>query len=203
MKKEYRLPSNPHKVDFESLDLVLFLNEHLKLDSEILLHEKDFTDIILIFDFDPQDPSYSPSILEDMLLHFDDSTSSGKLFINYPMVESYKDFKSLHDPDFATSTVDALTLKTRHKDNNQYKALVNARSFVNNWNQITKTVGNYIIKSKKGKIESLLDMTHRTDIYRNFYTFQTNHFRQYDEVYIVNTSLLHLYDEYGLIATND
>ncbi len=40
-----------------------------------------------------------------MAVHFDESTDRGKLYLNYPMLESYKDLKSVPDPRFLERTV--------------------------------------------------------------------------------------------------
>lgn len=55
-----------------------------------------FPYIYLIFDFEYQDKLYKDKfpILKEMLEYFDDETENGLLLINYPMIESYRDFKS-------------------------------------------------------------------------------------------------------------
>ena len=57
---------------------------------EILNKEyTEYSDILLIFDFDPQDPCYDPRKLDKLMKAFNDSTGNGKLYLNYPMVESF------------------------------------------------------------------------------------------------------------------
>ena len=98
---EYR--TNVHKLlDFmmpdgrldEDLDLLMCLKESSanREQTEILNHK--FTDIYLVFDMDPQDPKFSPGKMEEALRFFDDSSGNGRMYINYPMLESYR-----HVPD--------------------------------------------------------------------------------------------------------
>ena len=56
----------------------------------------------MIFDFDPQDNRYDEKKLAHMLQFFSDSTQMGRLYINYPMVESFYHFRSLEDESFLT-----------------------------------------------------------------------------------------------------
>ena len=55
----------------------------------------------MIFDFDPQHDHPHFDTIKRMLTYFNDSTSQGKLFINYPMMQSYKHFSILPDNDYA------------------------------------------------------------------------------------------------------
>lgn len=66
--------------------------------SEIL--KRKYTDIFMIFDFDPQDDEADYAFLHKMLDYFCDSTDHGKLFINYPMMESLKHVSSLQDGEY-------------------------------------------------------------------------------------------------------
>lgn len=59
----------------------------------LTLQQSDISSIYLFFDLDAHDTSLSPRYPEciiDMLKMFDNETDKGKLYINYPMVESYK-----------------------------------------------------------------------------------------------------------------
>lgn len=54
-------------------------------------HKENFVDIFLIFDYEIQDTYFSPEVVCKMQEYFSDETDVGKLYINYPMVESYLD----------------------------------------------------------------------------------------------------------------
>ena len=49
----------------------------------------NFKNILLCFDYDCHDPFYSPEKLNAMQKLFSDPTDNGKLYLNYPMLESY------------------------------------------------------------------------------------------------------------------
>lgn len=71
--------------------------QNILLSGRKKLGEKDkeklkgqYTDVLLVFDFDPHDHNYSKQKIIDMMNHFDDSTQYGRLYINYPMLESFR-----------------------------------------------------------------------------------------------------------------
>ena len=63
-----------------------------------LSYKEDFTDIFLVFDYERHDPRFSEDKIAELQNYFQDSTDMGKLFINYPMVESYQHLQSSPDP---------------------------------------------------------------------------------------------------------
>lgn len=100
------------------------LNEMLEVDTvsvlkEILLEKGDETlkdiredevsEIYLFFDYDFQEDSRTleenNNRLFELLDYFTDETNNGKLYINYPMVESLRYTKELPDNDYWTYTV--------------------------------------------------------------------------------------------------
>ena len=67
-----------------------------------------FSQIFLFFDYDFQHRGgldYVNDILDEMLDYFDDETENGKLYINYPMVESLKYTKQMPDEEYYKYTV--------------------------------------------------------------------------------------------------
>lgn len=64
----------------------------------------DFSEIFLFFDYDFHNKNLTPEELDkqlqNMLEFFDDETDNGKLYINYPMVESIKCTNKLPDSEF-------------------------------------------------------------------------------------------------------
>ncbi len=93
--------------DFESdeidIQLVLKSKEDNKGKKDLL--SQRFRDIFLVFDFDPQHDHTHFDIILRMLQYFNDSSDHGKLFINYPMMQSYKHFSVLPDDSFETRSV--------------------------------------------------------------------------------------------------
>ena len=68
-----------------------------------------FSEVYLVFDYDFHDINRSPQILNDQLEYlldfFDEETNHGKLYVNYPMIESIKYTKELPDQDYYQYTV--------------------------------------------------------------------------------------------------
>ena len=110
-----------YNTDFHSLykslsendwELFYVLRERLHQRGENTLDEykaSDFSQIYLFFDYDFQN-SHIPleeqnRRLEEMLSYFCEETGNGKLYINYPMVESLIYTKQLPDGDFDDYTV--------------------------------------------------------------------------------------------------
>lgn len=61
------------------------------------LNKSDFSNIILIFDYEHHDPKFSEQKICRLQQYFNDSSDVGKLYINYPMVESYQHFEEYPD----------------------------------------------------------------------------------------------------------
>ena len=51
-----------------------------------LRYKEDFTNIILVFDYERHDLNFSEKKIMEMQSSFIDSTDMGKLYINYPMI---------------------------------------------------------------------------------------------------------------------
>lgn len=64
------------------------------------IFDQYYSDILLIFDLDPQDSSFQQENLIFMQGYFSESSDNGKLYINYPMVESFYHMKSIPDSGF-------------------------------------------------------------------------------------------------------
>lgn len=95
-----RLEDDYPDFDGDETDICLILRSYESSDTKRAILSEKYTDVFLIFDFEPQhDPPHFETIRR-MLNYFQDSTSQGKLFINYPMMQSYKHFSALPDPLF-------------------------------------------------------------------------------------------------------
>lgn len=84
-----------------------------------LRYKKDFTNIILVFDYERHDTNFSEEKILEMQSCFVDAADMGKLYINYPMIESYQHLCQLPDCDFAERKI-AVSLRPGKK----YKSLV-------------------------------------------------------------------------------
>ena len=105
---------------------LLEMNGVDEADKEMLRKEAPFTYTYLIFDFDPQHSNkpieYNLEIVSDMVARFDNETDDtvGKLYINYPMVESLWDYDKNNPDEYAARIVPLQSIK-------DYKEIVGRR----------------------------------------------------------------------------
>lgn len=95
------------------------------------LFDQNYSDMLLVFDYEPQDNRFSPERLAEMQRYFNESTDNGKLYVNYPMVEACKHFRKMPDGDFLNRAV-AL------EDVSRYKAIVADESKYQNFERELK-----------------------------------------------------------------
>ncbi|OLU44571.1 hypothetical protein BO223_07780 [Faecalibaculum rodentium] len=91
--------------DLSEMDVdlpVILSKDHPDL---IGFRKDSFVNIILIFDFELQDPDFSQENIRLLQVVFSDVTDNGQLYLNYPMYESCYDCNGLNDPDFRESVV--------------------------------------------------------------------------------------------------
>jgi hypothetical protein len=88
------------------LDLLQHLISRENDISEKKKLQRRFTDIFLVFDMDMHDQRADIGRLETMLKVFNDSANDGKLYVNYPMLESYRHLKSLDDEEFKNRCIE-------------------------------------------------------------------------------------------------
>ncbi len=157
--------------------------------------KENYTDIYMIFDFDPQHDHPHFNTVKRMVNYFSDSTIMGKLYINYPMMQSYKHFNILPDNTFAGKTIDVNSIV-------KYKSIVGAESkfkdlthydyrtfFSLSVHHLKKA--NYILT---GKYELPL-LEHYFDIdYGQIYDKQLELINDQDKVWILNTCIFSLID---------
>lgn len=67
----------------------------------------EYTDVLLVFDFDPQDNRFDAERLRRLQSAYCDSTDLGQLYINYPMVEAYRDFDDVLERGYLDAAVPA------------------------------------------------------------------------------------------------
>lgn len=120
--------------DPDTLDLLQVLKEHEKDEKNRKILEERYSDILLIFDLDPQDRLYSTEKIQRMLEYFDESSENGKLYINYPMSESFYHMKSIPDPDYNSYTVSMQELKEK-----TYKSRVQKESWHHDYRKFAQT----------------------------------------------------------------
>lgn len=108
--------------DFDDYVDVLGVLRELEQDDErkAILSGK-YTDIFYIFDFEPHNHTLHFDTIAKLFDHLNDSADQGKLFINYPMLESYKHLREMPDHAFKDRTVSL-------EECLSYKQLINSES---------------------------------------------------------------------------
>ena len=93
-------------------DIVSLMRERLAGHGDSTLdgvRSSDISEIFLFFDYDFQNSQLTIEEINnrvgEMLALFDDETGNGKLYINYPMIESIRYTKELPDDDYANYVV--------------------------------------------------------------------------------------------------
>lgn len=75
------------------------------------LLNRDYTDVLLLFDFDPHDNRYNDAQLLALAKRFSQSTDEGKLYVSFPMLEAYKHLCALPDAAFFERRVSGSVLR--------------------------------------------------------------------------------------------
>ena len=114
-------------------DIVSLMRERLADRGDSTLdgiRSSDIAQIFLFFDYDFQNPQLPLDEINrrvaEMLSLFDDETDNGKLYVNYPMIESIRYTKELPDEDYADYTVsreECKDFKRRARDFSAYNSL--------------------------------------------------------------------------------
>lgn len=99
--------------DPSSMDILQILKEHERDLEKKKLFDERYSDILLIFDLDPQDPAFSADKIVEMASYFMESSDMGKLYLNYPMVEAFYHMKSIPDEDYYQYTASLEELRNR------------------------------------------------------------------------------------------
>lgn len=179
--------------DWEDLDFLLFLREQEKDDGKKTIFDEVYTDIFLVFDFDPQDNRFSTKAIGRMMNYFNDSTSCGRLYINYPMVESCIHITSFDDMSYLSS-------KVRKDELSNYKKIANEESCCPNITQYNKMTFSQIIRLNLWKIIYMLNIDKDNlsgDLYgilREVLKLQVALWQRESSIYILNTCLLCIYE---------
>lgn len=119
----YVLYNKMFKDNPEEYDILQVLKEREKDPNIRELLNEQYSDILLIFDLDPQDPQFTENKILEMMEFFIESSDMGKLYLNYPMVESFYHMRSIPDQEYNSYAVTMDELKA-----GTYKGRVNAEN---------------------------------------------------------------------------
>ena len=126
----YDLYNRMFKGEPEEYDILQVLKERERDEGMRDLLNEQYSDILLIFDLDPQDPLFSEDKILEMMEFFTESSDMGKLYINYPMVESFYHMKSIPDFEYNSYLVTMDELKE-----GTYKRRVNTENRNRDYNK--------------------------------------------------------------------
>lgn len=173
--------------DPADMDLLQSLKSHEPDLARKMLFDDSYSDILLIFDLDPQDPGFTPEKIRSMASYFVESSDMGKLYINYPMVEAFYHMASIPDPNFDSyhSTLNELFA-------GEYKARVNRENRNHDYRKfaITREECNIVIGQNMSKAWRLIGGDSRTDLLPTqieMLAAQLNSFQSYSQVAVLST----------------
>ena len=176
----------------EDSEFLQILQEHEQNEEKKELLRQDFSDVFLIFDFDPHDHRYDFVKLKRLLTYFNESTECGKLYINYPMVESYKHFFSLEDEGYIDRIV-------KFDDLTSYKNIASMESGIGNVGDFTRDTFRMIVNENLHKLyylcmdERKLSDAVKLDDLLTYVAEKQNLFITQDKYcYVLNTGLFFL-----------
>ena len=178
--------------DFDDLDFLLALREHEQDENTKKIFDEDYTDILLIFDFEPQDRDFDIKKIFYLMKYFDESTENGKLYINYPTVESFyhlSSVKEVHiDNDFKDRKFSLDEMK-KHL----YKRRVNTEGTILDIKKMSKEQVENIIFQQVCKANYIMEGKHKVmEDYSQekmlvLLDKQNNLLEQDGEAYVLNT----------------
>lgn len=194
LKNEYQINFGEAQDDFDFLQI---LKEREPDQEKKKIFDISYTDILLVFDFDPQDKRFSKTPLLEMMDFFNNSTECGRLYFNYPMVESCIDIQSFTDDSYLKSVVNISEL-------NRYKDIAQNRSCCPDMRRYGKNEFSRIIDLNLRKTAYILaspDYVKMTDdsynALRKVLSLQINLLNRKSYFYILNTCLFFMYDYLG------
>ena len=163
-------------------DLVSFLRyeKGLKIDNDVL-SKNAFSAMYLVFDYEPQDHKYSDSKIKELLTIFNNETELGKLYINYPMVESYYHLEALPDRNYNDRVVSLENLNGK-----KYKKIVNEVTCLKK-NKITNKDLCYIIMHNYNKAKLLTKAKENNLDYLKILEVELNLKKSKNEIYVLST----------------
>ena len=131
-------------------DLVSYLREEkgLEIDKNIL-SKNAFSSVYLVFDFEPHYHKYKDSKIKDILNVFNNETELGKLYINYPMVESFYYLKNIPDLEYLDRKI-----SLENFNGKDFKKLVNDKTILKK-NKLSNKQLCYIIWVNYNKVRKI------------------------------------------------
>ena len=86
--------------DPSDIDLLQLLKSREVRPEKRALFDIAYSDILLVFDLDPQAPDFSAEKVLQMSAYFTESSDMGKLYLSYPMIEAFYHMSVIPDPEY-------------------------------------------------------------------------------------------------------
>lgn len=181
-----------YEKDPEALDLQQVLIEREPDENKKAILAEKYSDILLIFDLDPQDGSFSQDKIIEMQNYFVESSDKGKLYLNYPMVEAFYHLMNIPDHAYCDRMVSMKELMQH-----TYKSRVNRENRNHDYSKFALTKeecsiviqqnlekGKRMIKDTKDIVPDLLEILN----------YQLHHMDAYDAMYVLCTCAYYIAD---------
>lgn len=195
-----------------NLNIVDLLKELHPDKKEIL--NNNFIYIYLIFDLDAHHTKkeefrnikevVSDNLIKinEMINHFNDETDPtiGKLYINYPMIESFKDSNYFFDREYKDASVD-ITLLSRYKEIVSKKRLSNVRIELISNEDLNKLILQNIFKLNYISSSNFKELDYKTYLeyssQESIFDKESSIIKNDNKVSVLNTSLFLVIDYFG------
>lgn len=177
----------------ENLDIRLTLKALEKDEKKKAILSQKYTDIFLVFDLDPHDKQADFEKIKKLVEYFDDSSDKGKLYINYPMMQSYKHLQKMPDDKFKDRKIEIESLT-------KYKEIVARESSYIQLKRYNYPIFMSIIAHHIKKANFILNSRYNVPTseefikwnYAKIYDEQISLIEKKREVYILNTFIFHM-----------
>lgn len=185
------------KTQLDDIDLLLTLKSQEKDVEQRSILSQTYTDVYIIFDLDPQVPNTDFEKVRKLIDFYRDSSNQGRLYINYPMMQSYKHLKSLPDSEFESRDI-------KKEDMPCYKYIVNQEALgelisTHNYNhiQLYEMAYHHLCKREKilGRKFCIENYYYVAEDDLNIFNIQLKELNENGHCYVLNTSIL-IYLEY-------
>lgn len=133
--------------DWSDVDIDIPFVISKKLYPENPVYKTDFINIFLVFDYERHAPQFSFDKIVCMQKYFCDSADVGKLYLNYPMLESYRHITKFGDEEYLERKV-----PTTLQPGSKYKDKVNLESGFGNIIDFPHRLDDFL-KGKKCQVE--------------------------------------------------
>lgn len=159
--------------------------------SKDLTPKDAFSAIYLVFDFDFNYQKYTDEIIRELLEIFNNETENGKLYINYPMFESYYHLKQIPDYDYINRTIE-----TKNCYSSTYKTLVKSEG-INQSRNVSRLTCFHVIKHNYDKAKYICRMKSLNYIDLNYELILDKQIEKKNNeycIFVLNTFVLFIID---------